>query len=41
MDRERNRQIGTGEGGDREGDRNGKEGNGGQRTFHALRNVVR
>lgn len=26
MDRERNRQIGTGEGGDREGDRNGKEG---------------
>lgn len=41
MDRERNRQIDTGEGGDREGDRNGKEGNGGQRTFHALRNVVR
>lgn len=41
MDRERNRQIGTGEGGDREGDRNGKKGNGGQRILRALRNVVR
>lgn len=41
MDRKRNRQKGTVEGGERESERKGEEGNGGERTLHSLRIVVR